>query len=73
MAGFQIIARAMDGHASITGKDNFYASKPVKGRGAACVENFDVITLTETWLGMSGKVINSEVKIDGHTVFHNDL
>ena len=41
-------------------------------RGLACVEKFDIIALTETWLDMSGKVFNPEVKIDGYTLFHKD-
>ena len=41
-------------------------------RGMACVEDFDIIALTETWLDMSGKVFNTEVQIDGYTLFHKD-
>ena len=41
-------------------------------RGLACVEKFDIIALTETWLDMSGKVFNPEVKIDGYTLFYKD-
>ena len=41
-------------------------------RGLACVENFDVIALTETWLDLSGKVFHSEIQIDGYTLFHKD-
>ena len=41
-------------------------------RGATCVENFDIIALTETSLDLSGKVFGLEVKIDGYTLFHTD-
>ena len=41
-------------------------------RGLACVEKFDIIALTETWLDMSGKVFNPEVKIDGYTLLYKD-
>ena len=41
-------------------------------RGMACVEKFDVIALTETWLDMSGKVFDSEVRIDGYELFYKD-
>ena len=41
-------------------------------RGLACVEKFDIIALTETWLDMSGKVFDPEVKIDGYTLFYKD-
>lgn len=35
-------------------------------KGMVCVENLNIIALTETWLDMSGKVLNPEVKIDGY-------
>ena len=41
-------------------------------RGMASVEKFDIIALTETWLDMSGKVFDTEVKIDGYTLFYKD-
>ena len=40
--------------------------------GAACMENFDMIALTETWSDSSGKVFSPQVKIDGYTLFHMD-
>ena len=41
-------------------------------RGMACVEKFDVIALTETWLDMSGKVFDPEVRTEGYTLFYKD-
>ena len=41
-------------------------------RGMACVEKFDIIALTETWLDMSRKVFLPEIKIDGYTLFYKD-
>ncbi len=40
--------------------------------GTACVENLDIIALSENWLNMSGKANNPEVKIDGYTLFYKD-
>ena len=41
-------------------------------RAAACVENFDIITLTETWIDKSGKIFSPKVRIDGYALFHMD-
>ncbi len=35
-------------------------------RGKACVENFDIIAVTETWMDTDSKNFTSEFKIDGY-------
>ena len=41
-------------------------------RGIACVEELDIIGITETWLDITGKHCLPEVRIDGYTFFHRD-
>ena len=41
-------------------------------RGIACVEELDIIGITETWLDIAGKHFLPEVGIDGYTFFHKD-
>lgn len=41
-------------------------------RGIACVEDLDIIGVTETWLDIAGKHFLPEVEIDGYTLFHKD-
>ena len=38
-------------------------------RGIACVEELDIIGITETWLDIAGKHFLPEVGIDGYTIF----
>ena len=39
--------------------------------GIACVEELDIISITETWLDIAGKIFLPEVGIDGYTFFHS--
>ena len=41
-------------------------------RGIACVEELDIIGITETWLDIAGKHFLPEVGIDGYTFLHRD-
>ena len=41
-------------------------------RGIACVEELDIIGITETWLDIAGKHFLPEVGIDGYTFYHKD-
>ena len=41
-------------------------------RGKACVEEFDVIALTETWIDTGSKNFLSEYEIEGCQLFHED-
>ncbi len=41
-------------------------------RGKACVENFDIIAITETWIDINSKNFLSEFKIEGYELFHED-
>ncbi len=41
-------------------------------RGKACVENFDIIAVTETWIDINSKNFLSEFKIEGYELFHED-
>ncbi len=41
-------------------------------RGKACVEEFDIIALTETWIDTAGKKLLSEYKTEGYQLFHED-
>ncbi len=41
-------------------------------RGKACVEEFDIIALTETWIDTAGKNLLSECEIEGYQQFHED-
>ncbi len=40
--------------------------------GKACVENFDIIAVTETWIDINSKNFLSEFKIEGYKLFHED-
>ncbi len=41
-------------------------------RGKACVENFDIIAVTEIWIAINSKNFVSEFKIEGYELFHED-
>ncbi len=41
-------------------------------RGKACVENFDHIAVTETWIDINSKNFLSEFKIEGYELIHED-
>ncbi len=41
-------------------------------RGKACVENSDIIAVTETWIDINSKNFLSEFKIEGYELFHED-
>ena len=41
-------------------------------RGKACVEEFDIIALTETWIDTGSKNFLSEYEIEGYQLFHED-
>ncbi len=41
-------------------------------RGKACVENFDIIAVTETWIDINSKNFLSEFKIEGYELIHED-
>lgn len=41
-------------------------------REMASVENVGILTLTETWLDVPGKVFNPEVEIDDFTLYYKD-
>ncbi len=41
-------------------------------RGKACLENFDIIAVTETWIDKNSKNFVSEFKIKGCELFHED-
>ncbi len=41
-------------------------------RGKACVENFDIIAITETWIDTNNKNFLSEFKIEGYELFHEN-
>ncbi len=41
-------------------------------RGKACVENFDIIAVTEAWIDINSKNFLSEFKIEGYKLFHED-
>ncbi len=41
-------------------------------RVKACVENFDIIAVTETWIDTNSKKFESEFKIEGYELFHED-
>ncbi len=41
-------------------------------RGKACVENFDIIAVTEPWIDTNSKNFESEFKIEGYELFHED-
>ncbi len=40
-------------------------------RGKACVENFDIIAVTETWIDINCKNFVSEFKKEGYELFHD--
>ncbi len=40
--------------------------------GKACVEGFDVIVITETWVDVANKNFMSELEIAGYQMFHSD-
>ncbi len=41
-------------------------------RGKACVEEFDIIAITETWIDTASKNYLSEYEIEGYQLFHED-
>ncbi len=41
-------------------------------RGKACIEKFDVISITETWVDIVNKKFMSELEIAGYQMFHRD-
>ncbi len=41
-------------------------------RGKTCVENFDIIAVTETWIDKNSKNFLSEFKIEGYELIHED-
>ncbi len=41
-------------------------------RGKVCVENFDIIAVTETWIDTNSKNFLSEFKIEGYELIHVD-
>ncbi len=41
-------------------------------RGKVCVENFDIIPVTETWIDINSKKFLSEFKIEGYELIHED-
>ncbi len=38
----------------------------------SCLENFDIIAVTETWIDTNSKNFLSEFKIEGYEVIHED-
>ncbi len=41
-------------------------------RGKACVENFDIIAVTDSWIDTYSKNFELEFKIEGYELFHED-
>ncbi len=41
-------------------------------KGKACVEEFDIIALTETWMDTASKNFLSEYEIEGYQLFHEN-
>ncbi len=41
-------------------------------RGNACVEEFDLTAITETWVDTANKDFMSEYEIHGYQMFHKD-
>ncbi len=42
-------------------------------RDKACVENFDIIAVTESWIATNSKNFLSEFKIEGYELSHEDI
>ncbi len=41
-------------------------------KGKVCVQNFDIIAVTETWIHTNSKNFLSEFKIEGYELIHED-
>ncbi len=40
--------------------------------GKACVENFDMIAITESWISTADRHLLPELEIEGYRLFHQD-